>query len=467
MNDKILKNAGVPSSHYFNLIAMTKRGETAFATVQLVLSEAWRNTSVAFLINFLWIKEYKPQLAIIQSLFADKFMAYLGENVGLIRFTHIMQGGVGYSTGITNCTIASDKCDHEGIKQIQNKLYTELGTVPALRNAMQPEFYLSYIQMTLSAVCKPPEGPRVLKPFPSITLNPCTRIDYPIPYDIFYDEVDGYNLQLEIYMIDGKRVKEDTRWLNINGAEHKLYGVVTDRAIKEQPRNGYNVTVVAYDSHFLWAETFFSLKIAEQPLQKYYQFTLHLSLIGNSFMSPHVEQHTIVYMLNSFFKANFTNIMSYNITSSKDLSVRSSICTLPMKCDNASFTSIWNKMVTPASTPRQDFSKWFASRFILKAVTKQIDPICLQALEPPVPAINPWIVPITKCGGFKIQVPADLFYDKQDGNLRRLHLELFTHDEKKIPTSSWLQLNSTSQVCYAKNQFKNYLSPSKKQDNEH
>ena len=445
LNDQILKTAAVPSNYYYQLVGTTKRGETAFATVQLVLVEKWENTSAALLISFVWVKEYKPPLAMIQSLFADKFMAYLQGPVNLIRFTHIMQASLGYSIGIANCTHPLEKCNHKGLRGVQSALYTDVGTVPAFRFSMLPEIYVSYIQVILAAECQPREGPRVTKAFPPVTILPCTRVYHPVPYDVFYDEVDGYNLQLAIYAIDGKVQNDETRWLNINGGENALYGVVTDQVIAEQPADGYNVTVRAYDSQYLWAETFLILKIAKKQLQKYYQFTLHLSKTGNVLHPAHVEQNSLVYLVNTYFKANFTNIISYKKSGAKDLTIRCSICTLPLKCDNASFYKIFDRMAIHEK-PTAAFSSALGTAYSLKSVVPHIDPICLQAMEPPVPAINPWIVSITRCGGFQVKIPADLFYDRQDGDLRSLYLNLFTHNDREIPTSSWLQLNSTNQV---------------------
>ena len=445
LNDRQLKSASVPSVYRFQLIATTKRGNSAFNTIELILSDAWQNTSVALVVNFLWMTGEKPPLAIMQSAFAERMTTYLGESIEDIRFTYFVQVGMGYTTAITNCTAHSNRCSLEGIKRVKSMLYTELGTVPAFKDAMLPEFHISYIQMSQAAECQAPEAPRVLKSIPPITLTPCTALNQSIPRDVFYDEEDGYNLQLAIQKIDGRVPKNETFWLGIDEGTSRLYGVVTEQAIKEQPRNGYNVTIRAYDSQFLWAETYLLLKIAEKPLQKFYQFTMRFSMVGNAFSSPIFQQTIVARVINSFFKANFTNIVSYAKTSTTEFRIRSSICTLPLKCDNSLFNSIWSKMAITGDTPRADFKAAFAQLYTLQSVTKVVDPICLQALDPPVPVINPWIVPISSCGGFNIQIPASLFFDKQDGNLRSLSLELLLNG-KKVSTSSWLQLNSTSQV---------------------
>ena len=448
LTGRALKTARIPSAHHFQLIAKTKRGESTFSTITLVLTEEWRNTSSSFLINFWWMARNKPSLVEIQVLFAEKMMKYLEMPIERMRFTHFLLFGLGYSIGVTNCTDNSEKCSLDGIKGFENKLYTKMGTVPAFRNSMLPEFYVSYIQVTVAPECQPKVGPRVKKPFPPVTVFPCSSINNSLPYDVFYDEEDGYNLRLSIYAINGRIPGNETQWLEIDQGSKSLQGVVTEQALREQPNGGYNLTVRAYDSQSLWAETYLILKIAERPLQKYYQFAMHLTAIGNAFFSQFYRQTLLVRIVNSFFNAPFMNIMSYNKINEGDFTVRASICTLPSICDKASFTSIFNKMATNRSTPTENFSYAFLGLFTIKSVTSIVDPICKQVLEPPVPMINPWIVPISNCGGFKIQVPAGLFFDKQDGDLRSLSLELYLND-KKVTTTGWVQLNSTSQVCLA------------------
>ena len=448
LTDRVLKTARIHSTYFFHLIAKTKRGESTFNTITLVLTEEWRNTSSSFLVNFWWMAQNKPSLVEIQVLFAEKLMKYLEMPIERMRFTHFLPNGLQYAIGFTNCTDNSEKCSLDGTKGFENKLYTQMGTVPAFRDSMQPEIYVSYIQETVAPECQPKVGPRVEKPFPPVTAFPCSSINSSLPYDVFYDEEDGYNLRLSIHAVNGRASGNETSWLEINQGSKRLEGVVTEQAIREQPNGGYNLTIRAYDSQSLWAETYLILKIAERPLQKFYQFTLHLTAIGNAFRSQFYRQTLLVRFINSFFKASFINIMSYNKINEGDFTVRASICTLPSKCDEASFASIFNKMATNSSAPTENFSRAFLGVFTIKSVTSIVDPICKQVLEPPVPMINPWIVSVSNCGGLKIQVPAGLFFDKQDGDLRSLSLELYLND-KKVTKTGWVQLNSTSQVCIA------------------
>ena len=49
---------------------------------------------------------------------------------------------------------------------------------------------------------------------------------------------------------------------------------------------------------------------------------------------------------------------------------------------------------------------------------------------------------------FSIQIPVDTFHDREDGNTRNLRLECLTVTHARLPSSSWLQFNSTTQALY-------------------
>lgn len=49
---------------------------------------------------------------------------------------------------------------------------------------------------------------------------------------------------------------------------------------------------------------------------------------------------------------------------------------------------------------------------------------------------------------FSVQIPVDTFHDREDGNTRNLRLECLTVTHARLPGSSWLQFNSTTQTLY-------------------
>ena len=439
LTDEKFKDAKLPKHFSYRLVAKTRRGTTAFAILKLTLQEAWRNTTISFLVNFVWATKHRPPLPIILSVFSDKLSKYLNSDASLLRFTHVWTPAGAYSIGVTNCTLPSGTC------KATEDVKSQLLNIAALKPAFHPEIYLSYAQVKLAASCVPPQGPRVLKAYPVITLSPCTPIAVRIPPDIFYDEVDGYNLQLSVHAIDGKRPTAQDTWIAIDTGTKILFGAVTDKVITEQPPNGYNITIRAYDTHFLWAETFMIVKIEKKPIQRYYQFIVQLTVLGNSIFEPHLDQDYLVGAINKYFKANFTNIMSYHVTGGKHVTLRSSICTLPLKCDNITFDKTFSQMVSMGS-PLQAFQKIFSEWYQLVSVSPYVDPVCQRVINPPVPSINPWIVPATNCGGFRIKIPADIFTDVEEGNVRSLKIDLYTNDGFAPPKTSWVHINSTSQV---------------------
>lgn len=443
LTDERLKDAKLPKHFSYRLVAKTRRGTTAFAILQLTLKEAWRNKTISFLINFVWADKIRPPLPVILSIFSDKLSKYVNSDVSVLRFTHAWTPQGAYSIGVTNCSIPSGTCKNGAIEKVKVQLFN----VAAFKLALLPEIMLSYAQMKLDASCVPPDAPRVLKAYPVITLSPCTSIAVKIPPDIFYDEVDENNLQLTVHAIDGKKPTAQDIWIDIHNGRNALFGAVTDKVITEQPPNGYNITIRAYNSHFLWAQTFMIVKIAKKPIQRYYQFILRLTLLGNALYPQHFEQEYIVGYINKHFKANFTNIMSYNVTGGKHLTLRCSICTLPLKCDNTTFAQTFSRMVSMTNGSLiPAFEKIFSLWYQVESVSPYVDPICQRVIHPPVPSINPWILPATNCDGLSIKIPADIFTDIEEGNVRSLKVDLYTNDGLALPKTSWVLFNSTSQV---------------------
>lgn len=49
---------------------------------------------------------------------------------------------------------------------------------------------------------------------------------------------------------------------------------------------------------------------------------------------------------------------------------------------------------------------------------------------------------------FSVQIPADTFHDREDGNTRNLRLDCLAVDHTRLSKDSWLQFNSTTQKLY-------------------
>ena len=439
----------IPTTFTFRLTARTKRGASAFISIRVIASEQPRNSSVEFLFTFSWTDDSFPPQTIVLKTVMDKLAAYLNATASTLRYVYYYTDGVGYSASLTNCTLPENSCNHPGIDRIKAKLFNNMGTLPAFTAAMDPETYISYVQVSLKGACQKLTRPKVLKQYPVVNLSPCSYVRKTLPYRVFYDEEDGYNLQLSIFKINGIATNVASQWISVNSGENFLYGIITEEIVSKQPHGGYNLTIRARDSSQLYVDTHMMVRIYTVPLHQYYLFNLHMTLKPATFLYDFFEQYNILHMTNTYFKSNFTNILSFKkLSGSNFFTVTSSICTLGQRCDNVAANKLFSQMVLSGSTPLSAFANSFQTRYVVRAVTTYTDPICQQPLNPPVPAINPWTVSATLCGAMRVSIPHYLFTDKEDGDTRNLKLQLFTNEQKPLPISSWLQLNSTSKVRY-------------------
>eukprot|EP00794_Sanderia_malayensis_P017595 gene17595-19348_t len=449
VHSHVFSSAEVTVNEYnFILTATTKRGVSISTNVSLVVSDrATRNSTVSLALTFAWVGSHSPPPVIILKVIFDRLAAYFNISVQSLRYAHVFEIRNVFAVKIVNCTEISTKCNQQSVSLLKSKLYNNMGTLPAFFSAMNPEIYVMYVQVSPTGPCTKRTVPTVQNKYPVITLSACATFSYRLP-SVFYDEEDNYNLQLHVHAFDGIVPQDPEKiWATINTAENKIYGVITDEIVNKQPRDGYNLTIRAFDSTDLYADTSLILRINNPaPLKKYYQFTLYLSLIPERFLFETWEKFMVVGMLNGFLKGNNSNLVQWKKTGARSVSLAVSICSLSQRCDNVAAASIFNRMVLSGNTPQPEFAKVFSSRYILTAVTTFIDPICKLPMNPPVPLVNPWLVAATHCGVTEFQIPSGLFFDSEDGNARNLNIELLANNFKPLSKTSWLQINTTSRT---------------------
>lgn len=436
----------------FKLKATTKRGASITENVRILVSDQPRNESINIKLNFAWIMPMPPPRNKILITIAERFATYIGSTITDIHFVSIEQEPLSsypyFIVKIANCSIRYFPCDKEYVKWMISKLNDEQGMLPAFKTAMGSEIYVTYLQITEVGPCITANlPPYVLNPLGTIQVQTCSDFNYTLPSSTFRDEADSI-LGLSVTRVNGIPISGSYRWLRIISSNHLLIGVVTEKVIREQPPSGYNVTIRATDSGGLFVETNLIIQIVGEQPQKLYQFSLQLtsSSIGEQFF----EEREIIRILNLFFKSSFTNIISYMVSQSSVVTIKSSICMLQNKCDEAAATSYFKFIGTDQNKPTDELQSFFAYKYKILSAQLHRNPLCLLPQNAPVVLTSKWIISGSYCGGVHAVVPDNMFYDKEDGNTRNLSLSLYLKDKQSIPNSYWIQINKTSQVIYGR-----------------
>ena len=452
LSDNSLPILPTPRIISYKLKATTKRGLSITDNLRFRLSEQHPNVSFIIKMNFAWIASNPPARNVILTTMVDRFTAYFNGVPNDFHFVEIQELASSYPyfvLKIGNCSARYSPCDKMTINAISPRINDKHGTVEAFKVAMgKSKVYITYVQVTELGPCLTTNSaPTVKNPLGKIDVSTCSDFNYTLPSNTFRDEEDSV-LQLSVTKINGLPISGNYRWVRIVSTDRLLVGIITDRLISSQPTKGYNLTIRATDGGGLFAETHLIVQIVGQQPQHLYQFSMQLSTvkIGEQFQ----EEYEIIRLLNSYFKSKFTNIISYSQagTAANNLIVRSSICSLPNKCDEAAASSYFNKIKTNQNTVPTELSSYFSSRYTIVSTDVHRATLCQQPLNPPVPSLSTWTIQGSYCGGFRAQVPKSMFRDPEDGDTRALALELYLNTRAALPSNYWVQFNKTSHTIY-------------------
>ena len=454
LDDNAVPGKIFPRTFDFVLKATTKRGLSVTDKVRLHLSSIYPNASFLIKVNFAWVAPSPPSRNNILKTIINRFTNYLGGTPNDVHIAELKQEPQSsypyFVLKIANCTVRYSPCDRETLNAIAPKIHDKHGTVAAFRSAVGAfDIYITYVQIAELGPClRRNTPPALLNKLSKIQVGTCSDFNYTLPENTFHDEEDRV-LQLSVTKVNGMPVSGNYRWLRIVSAGRVLFGVITNRILVEQPTNGYNVTIRATDSGGLFVETSLNVQIFGQLPQDYYQFTLELSAlrIGEQFM----EEREVIRVLNWYFKKNFTNIMVYTHSPTTNrITIRSSICVLPKKCDEIAAATYFQKIKTTQGSVPAELQAKFSHKYTIISTSVHRAAVCQQPINAPVPSLSTWTIPSTYCGGFRSMVPDSLFQDPEDGNTRNLLLELYIENRKQLPADYWVQLNKTSQTIYGR-----------------
>lgn len=85
-----------------------------------------------------------------------------------------------------------------------------------------------------------------------------------------------------------------------------------------------------------------------------------------------------------------------------------------------------------AGQPADGLVQLLKNEYSVDSIQPKVNEVCNGPLNPPVPNIDPFNFEVDLCGGFSFQLPANLFSDPEDGDMRKLSLWLTTPAGKFI-----------------------------------
>ena len=451
LSDDALSSTTLPKILIYKLKATTKRGLSISDQLRFRISQRRPNASFSIRLSFNWLASNPENNNVIVANVMERIASYLGGVPNDLHVTTLSNihtdYGLAMVLNIANCTTPYDSCNEAALKLVRKRIYDNSGSSLTSKNALGANVVVTNAQVTVQGACNRNNTPPFVKtPLDRITVHSCSDFNYTIPPSAFEDNEQA-KLRLSVTEINGKPINGAFQWVDINTTTNTLYGIVTDYVIANKPASGYNLTIKATDDDMLSAVSHLIIQIIDGKPQKFYQFTISLmsKRKGSSNLLTDIYS---VRLLNSYFSTRFANQLASSVVSGTVTSTYS-ICSLPNRCDENLASAYYNRILASKDTVSPELKSHFSTYFSITSVSLYRNPLCRTELNPPMPSKPVWFIAGSYCGGFRVQVPSDLFSDKEDGGTRNLDLALYLNHKDPVPASFWVQLNKKSQEIYA------------------
>ena len=184
----------------------------------------------------------------------------------------------------TNRSGSYNTCDHEEIERKFLEFSDKYGRgTTAFSNVLLPYFIVEKINLKFYGVCTkfPEQPPIVLSPVPFLNISGYRILEFLLPENMFFDKEDGYtrNLSVRVHDENGQTFSS-LSWITFNTSSQLLYGVPTRTVAKQQPVDGYVVTIVAMDTDGGVVNTTMLIKI-QTNMQMSINYEIKVKMIVN------------------------------------------------------------------------------------------------------------------------------------------------------------------------------------------
>ena len=462
----------------------------------------------------------------IQLLWISKFRSYLqhpsGNSVLFLQFKRWSSIQAEFSFRL--CSL--DVCNYTALNFVRDKIFSTIPNLnPQFIAAMIPEFSLvstsfqapsvnlcpilstSPISTLLQSSSIPPvynTPVKVLRSIPDINITLCSRFEYAIPFDTFYDLEDGYTSNLTVKLhYENNTVVDANSWVQYDNASLMITGYIFHDVASTSDIFQYKL--IAQDTRGSIASIPVHLRLTSgyKTINHYYSTEADLYGIfkNNIDIMTEIANRIKNYYGKAFDKGVFFgNFVKYNYQQPKLVFTWGS-CALLESCDQTSLKAVTDRLLFSGTIINFEFIAALAPNIIIKKITQasslnctatststvlsfttpdvlttptMASTIILQPTTTHLPALSTEIIspstayiaasssstipatpvirnalnPIitTICSLLIIQIPENTFYDANDGYTRNLNVTARLQNETSIPEDFWLSFDSHSQT---------------------
>ena len=459
----------------------------------------------------------------IQLLWMQKLSSYLqhpsASAMVFLNFKRVLSIQAEFS--IRLCFL--DACNYTAVSMVRDKIFSVIPNPnPQFIDAMIPEFNLVsvIIQAPLDVVCPTvsaassttlPQTSSIpatyntpvvaLRSLPVINVTICSRFQYVIPFDTFYDKEDGFTSNLTVTLQnENNSAVNSSSWVQYDNSTLSIVGyILHEVAINAEV---FQYKLVAQDSRESTASTRVTLKVLSKYNTISHYFTTEGDLYSN--LRNNVDIMTeVASKIKSYIGSQldpgvfFLNFAKHDFKQPKVVFTWGS-CALLDSCDKTSLKAISDQLLLSGAIINQHFISALAPDIVVKVAqsrntncsgmaisavspsviegtsimsnlastiilpptsylpefsSEAISPTATHAtttssITPAYPMVRNTLYPVitTVCSILFFQIPENTFYDASDGYTRNLKLTARLQGETSIPETSWLTFDSSTQT---------------------
>ena len=382
-----------------------------------------------------------------------------------------------------NCTIRETPCDDGNNLLIENKLIVRTGSkgrtltvAQEFSDAMKPQFEIQAVTPESFGACTAINyGPKFnsakyfrdyiprypwkfsLNSFPGFLVLPIP-IDF-ITHEIYPPEDIQITVTRTAFSLPSVPL---SYWVNIRllpntTSLYTLYITLTDAAWSQMKFSMISFYIKAVDPRNKHEYVTMAMTVAAQPESYYvvtftfsnWQFTQNINIASyymqaflehliSRFSSIYIDIRNIIYLKSFVFSTTTgtsgTATWGLNVTPGCNVTIIQAV-------QKIMFVSLDVKDINP------DFKTSVSSLFTLNTVEETFSGPCEH--EIPYKRRTLPMLEVPFCGLFNYTIPADAFWDNQDGGTRELSLRLVNQDKSELTDTSWIMFDETQQTIYA------------------
>ena len=445
------------STHSFNLIAITPLMVENSQTIQMDIQG-----SVSTKLTYIVTMVQNLAISLTFTTFVQSFNTYMtsylsisSSRILIVEFEKTMS-----STMVkwTVSNITADPCDISKLDQITGMMVSSSGVVNQnMRSGLSSSvgFSPDSVKVTKSGSCDPPQ---IRKTIPPLDVPKYGELNYIIPFDAFYDGTDEYNVRISL-LTDFAASLPLNSWISFNNSTRSIFGMpLTDNLGGSGSQSEYIIRAMDTDGVYVdqritvtvnwtapqWSQRFWvNMKYSLSSTTQAYVTSLYISKL-KSYLGDVGRNNIIVNKVIFITSSKTVRLFWQNTT------FRYSPCDTHSK--NAILTQL--RQDVSQNPPNLAFSAFLEPQFrVLEVIIDLIGP-CLQLNQPQFDWNYLYLSGpnyLAYCDTYKLQIPALMFTDEEDGNARNLQLSmsLNSHPNTALDVNSWVNFISSSQMIIA------------------